>query len=75
MLNGLRWLNSCGLNITDGQMNLNQDFQEFVELPVAHEGEFLIVGGCDLAVHGFPQLTKNQMSWCCLGENLNASIL
>ena len=40
-------------------MNLNQDFQEFVELFVAHEVEFLIVGGYALAAHGHPRYTKD----------------
>lgn len=30
-------------------MNLNGDFQEFVELFVAHEVQFLVVGGYALA--------------------------
>ena len=33
----------------DGPMNLNQDFQEFVELFVANGVRFLVVGGYALA--------------------------
>ena len=44
-------------------MNLNQDFQEFVELFVAHEVEFLIVGGYALAAHGHPRYTKDLDIW------------
>ena len=44
-------------------MNLNQDFQEFVELFVAHEVEFLIVGGYALAAHGHPRYTKDLDVW------------
>lgn len=42
----------------DGQVNLNHDFQEFVELFVAHEVQFLVVGGYALAAHGHPRYTK-----------------
>ena len=48
-------------------MNLNQDFQEFVELFVAHEVEFLIVGGYALAAHGHPRYTKNLDDWVWIG--------
>ena len=48
-------------------MNLNQDFQEFVELFVAHEVEFLIVGGYALAAHGHPRYTKDLDVWVWLG--------
>jgi hypothetical protein len=48
-------------------MNLNQDFQEFVELFVAHDVEFLIVGGYALAVHGYPRYTKDLDVWVWLG--------
>ena len=40
-------------------MNLNRDFHEFVELFVAHEVEFLVVGGYALAAHGHPRYTKD----------------
>jgi hypothetical protein len=48
-------------------MNLNQDFQEFVELFVAHEVEFLIVGGYALAAHGHPRYTKDLDVWVWVG--------
>lgn len=48
-------------------MNLNQDFQEFVELFVAHDVEFLIVGGYALAAHGHPRYTKVLDVWVWLG--------
>ena len=53
-------------------MNLNQDFQEFVELFVAHEVEFLIVGGYALAAHGHPRYTKDLDVWVWIGTE-NAS--
>ena len=48
-------------------MNLNQDFQEFVELFVAHEVQFLVVGGYALAAHGHPRYTKDLDVWVWLG--------
>ena len=39
-LNVWRWWKNFEPSITDGHMNLNQDFQEFVELFVAHEVDF-----------------------------------
>ena len=53
-------------------MNLNQDIQEFVELFVAHEVEFLIVGGYALAAHGHPRYTKDLDVWVWIGAE-NAS--
>jgi hypothetical protein len=44
-------------------MNLNHDFQEFVELFVAHEVKFLVVGGYALAAHGHPRYTKDLDVW------------
>ena len=59
-------------------MNLNQDFQEFVELFVAHEVEFLIVGGYALAAHGHPRYTKDLDVWVWIGtensQRINAAI-
>ena len=56
-------------------MNLNQDFQEFVELFVAHEVEFLIVGGYALAAHGHPRYTKELDVWVWLGPENAQRIL
>ena len=44
-------------------MNLDRDFQEFVELFLAHEVQFLIVGGYALAAHGHPRYTKDLDVW------------
>lgn len=75
LLNVLRWLKNFGPSITDGHMNLNQDFQEFVELFVAHEVEFLIVGGYALAAHGHPRYTKDLDVWVWLGPENAQRIL
>jgi len=56
-------------------MNLNQDFQEFVKLFVAHEVEFLIVGGYALAAHGHPRYTKDLDVWVWLGPENAQRIL
>lgn len=52
-------------------MNFDQDFQEFVELFVAHEVQFLIVGGYALAAHGHPRYTKDLDVWVWI-DNENA---
>jgi hypothetical protein len=44
-----QWWKKFEPNTADGRMNLNRDFQEFVELFVAHEVQFLVVGGYALA--------------------------
>ena len=56
-------------------MNLNQDFQEFVELFVAHEVEFLIVGGYALAAHGHPRYTKDLDVWVWIGTENSERII
>lgn len=45
------------------QMELDQDFNEFVELFIAHEVRFLIVGGYALAAHGVPRATGDLDAW------------
>ena len=65
--NGLQWWKNFEPSTMDGQMNLNRDFQEFVELFVAHEVQFLIVGGYALAAHGHPRYTKDLDVWVWLG--------
>ena len=47
----------------DGLMNLNQDFQEFVELFISHNVRFMIIGGYALAAHGHPRYTKDLDVW------------
>ncbi len=56
-------------------MNLNRDFQEFVELFVAHEVEFLIVGGYALAAHGHPRYTKDLDIWVWIGNENSQRII
>ena len=63
LLSDLQWWKNFELSTTGGQVNLNRDFQEFVELFVAHEVQFLIVGGYALAAHGHPRYTKDLDVW------------
>ena len=40
------------MNIINGNMVLNPDFKEFLQLLNAHEVRYLIVGGYAVAFHG-----------------------
>ena len=44
-------------------MELNRDFQEFLQSFVTHDVRFLIVGGYALAAHGHPRYTKDLDVW------------
>jgi hypothetical protein len=44
-------------------MELNRDFQEFLESFVRHDVRFLIIGGYALAAHGHPRYTKDLDVW------------
>ena len=44
-------------------MELDNDFNEFVELFLEHNGRFLIVGGYALAAHGLPRATGDLDAW------------
>lgn len=50
-------------SITDGPMELNPDFKEFLRSFVGHDVRFLIVGGYALAAHGHPRYTKDLDVW------------
>jgi hypothetical protein len=41
-------------------MKLDKDFNEFVELFVANDVRFLVVGGYALAAHGYPRATGDR---------------
>lgn len=55
-------------------MELDPDFREFVECCVAHEVQFLIVGGYAMAAHGQPRYTKDLDVWI-LVDHANAGRL
>ena len=44
-------------------MELDKDFNEFVELFLEHNVRFLIVGGYALAAHGLPRATGDLGAW------------
>ena len=44
-------------------MKLDKDFNEFVELFVARDVRFLVVGGYALAAHGYPRATDDFDAW------------
>ena len=44
-------------------VNLDKDFNEFVELLLRHNVRFLIVGGYALAAHGLPRATGDLDVW------------
>lgn len=44
-------------------MELDKDFNEFVELFLEHNVRFLIVGGYALAAHGLPRATHHLDAW------------
>lgn len=54
------------LSTTDGAMQLDPDFKEFIECCAAHDVRFLIVGGYALAAHGHPRFTKDLDVWVWL---------
>jgi len=49
-------------------MELDKDFSEFVELCIAHDVRFLIVGGYALAAHGLPRATGDLDAWVFAGR-------
>lgn len=46
-----------------GQMKLNPDWREFIELLNADSVQYLVVGGYAVAFHGHPRYTKDLDIW------------
>lgn len=46
-----------------GQMKLNPDWREFIELLNVNEVQYLVVGGYAVAFHGYPRYTKDIDIW------------
>jgi len=44
-------------------MEMDKDFNEFVELFITHDVQFLIIGGYALAAHGLPRATGDLDAW------------
>jgi len=45
------------------KMEMDKDFNEFVELFITHDVQFLIIGGYALAAHGLPRATGDLDAW------------
>ncbi len=57
-------------------MNLERDFQDFVELLNNHEVEYMVVGGYALAFHGEPRFTGDLDIWIdCTESNAEKMLL
>jgi len=50
------------------KMELDKDFNEFVELFITHNVQFLIIGGYALAAHGLPCATGDLDAWVWASE-------
>jgi len=46
-----------GRNTIHGDIMLNRDFREFIELLNEHNVRYLVVGGYAVAFHGYPRYT------------------
>lgn len=60
---GLRCWSGCESDITGGNMELDPNFLEFIELLDKHEAQFLVVGGYAVALHGHPRYTADLDVW------------
>ncbi len=56
-------------------MELDKDFNECVELFIAHDVQFLIIGGYALAAHGFPRATGDLDAWVWASDTNAAKII
>jgi hypothetical protein len=56
-------------------MDLDRDFNEFVQYFIAHEVRFLVVGGYALAAHGLPRTTGDFDAWIWLSNSNAAHVL
>ncbi|HAP77185.1 MAG TPA: hypothetical protein DCR14_14010 [Acidimicrobiaceae bacterium] len=50
-------------------MDLDRDFNEFVQSFLAHDVRFMVVGGYALAAHGLPRATGDFDTWVWVGES------
>lgn len=49
-------------------MELDKNFKEFLSLLIAHEIEYMVVGGYSVAFHGFPRYTGDFDVWINTAE-------
>jgi predicted nucleotidyltransferase len=59
------WYKS-GVNITNGDTVLNQDFKEFVQSLNDNQVRYLVIGGYAVAFHGHPRYTKDMEIWLAM---------
>ncbi len=62
-------LKKSGWNTITGEVMLNQDFKEFIQLFNANQVLYLVVGGYAVALHGYPRYTKDIDIWIELGRD------
>jgi len=62
-------------NITGGNMVLNKDFREFIQLLNEHDVRYLVVGGYAVAFHGYPRYTKDLDLWIWLARKNAQNLL
>jgi hypothetical protein len=63
MKSGWRPWSKFGRNTIHGDIMLNKDFREFIELLNEHNVRYLVVGGYAVAFHGYPRYTKDIDIW------------
>jgi hypothetical protein len=68
-------LNKYGRNTTFGNMILNKDFKEFIELLNANKVKYLIVDGYAVGVHGHPRYTKDLDIWVMISPDNSERII
>ena len=55
-------------SIITGEVMLNQDFEEFIQLLNDNRVRYLVVGGYAVALHGYPRYTRDIDIWVELSE-------
>ncbi|MCS6795187.1 MAG: hypothetical protein NZ516_04440, partial [Raineya sp.] len=58
-----------------GNMVLNKDFREFIELLNVNKVRYLVVGGYAVAFHGYPRYTKDLDVWIWLNPENAQKVL
>jgi predicted nucleotidyltransferase len=61
-----RLWNKSGVNITNGDTVLNQDFKEFIQSLNDNQVRYLVIGGYAVAFHGHPRYTQDMDIWLAM---------